>query len=134
MLNIYTHYDNLKVARNAPPEVIRAAYKSLSQKYHPDRNSNNPDAARVMALINGSYEVLSDTTKRAEHDKWIAEKEFIAPQQQTPRARPQPAQPPKATSNSVTFKSAISHIFKYWVIYGIAVAVINLFDVFRNEK
>ena len=57
---IYTHYDNLKVARNAPPEVIRAAYKALAQKYHPDRNSNNPDSERIMVIINTSYEVLSD--------------------------------------------------------------------------
>ena len=42
MTKVRTHYDNLKVARNAPPEVIRAAYKALAQKYHPDRNSNNP--------------------------------------------------------------------------------------------
>ena len=35
MPTIRTHYDNLKVARNAPPEVIRAAYRVLAQKYHP---------------------------------------------------------------------------------------------------
>ncbi|MCS6804710.1 MAG: DnaJ domain-containing protein, partial [Blastocatellia bacterium] len=38
MPKLHTHYDNLKVARNAPPEVIRAAYKTLSQRFHPDRN------------------------------------------------------------------------------------------------
>ena len=38
MAKIRTHYDNLKVARDAPIEVIRAAYKSLCMKYHPDLN------------------------------------------------------------------------------------------------
>jgi hypothetical protein len=31
MANIHTHYDNLKVARNAPVSVIKAAYKALCQ-------------------------------------------------------------------------------------------------------
>jgi curved DNA-binding protein CbpA len=71
MARIHTHYDNLKVARNAPPEVIRAAYKTLSQKYHPDRNPDSRDAIRIIQIINLAYEVLSDPAKRQEHDEWI---------------------------------------------------------------
>jgi curved DNA-binding protein CbpA len=76
MARIHTHYDNLKVARDAPPEVIRAAYKTLSQKHHPDRNGNSPDAIRIIQLINSAYEVLSDPLKRQEHDAWIAREEL----------------------------------------------------------
>lgn len=72
MTRIHTHYDNLKVARNAPSEVIRAAYRTLSKKYHPDHNPDNPDAMRIIQMINAAYEVLSDPAKRAEHDKWIS--------------------------------------------------------------
>ena len=75
MAQVHTHYDNLKVARNAPPEVIRAAYRTLSQKYHPDRNPGDLEATRIMKLINASYAVLSDPSKREEHDIWIAEQE-----------------------------------------------------------
>lgn len=75
MARIHTHYDNLKVARNAPPEVIRAAYKTLSQKYHPDRNPGNQDAIRIIQIINSAYEVLSDPAKRKEHDDWILQAE-----------------------------------------------------------
>jgi DnaJ-class molecular chaperone len=75
MARVHTHYDNLKIARDAPPEVIRAAYKALSQKHHPDRNANSPDAIRVIQIINLAYEVLSDPTKRREHDDWIARTE-----------------------------------------------------------
>lgn len=71
----HTHYDNLKVARNAPQEVIRAAYKTLSQKHHPDRNPGNTESERIMAIINASYDVLSDPEKRRGHDKWIMEME-----------------------------------------------------------
>lgn len=73
--SVKTHYDNLKVARNAPPEVIRAAYKVLAQKYHPDLNPGNADSARIMKLVNVAYDTLSDPTQRREHDAWIAEQE-----------------------------------------------------------
>lgn len=75
MARVHTHYDNLKVARNAPPEVIRAAYKTLSQKHHPDRNGNSESAIRIIQIINSAYEVLSDPVKRREHDDWIAKTE-----------------------------------------------------------
>ncbi|CAN8139366.1 putative J domain-containing protein [uncultured Thiomicrorhabdus sp.] len=69
-----THYDNLKVSHDAPPEVIKAAYKTLIQKHHPDRNQNDQESHRILSIVNKSYEILSDPTKRQEHDKWILEK------------------------------------------------------------
>lgn len=80
MKKFRTHYDNLNVARNADIAVIKAAYKALAQKYHPDKNPNNPNAQKIMQVINKAYEVLSDPIKRAEHDRWIAEQEKKAEQ------------------------------------------------------
>ncbi len=71
MARIRTHYDNLKVSEGCSHEVIRAAFRSLAAKYHPDVNPGNSEAAKTMRIINASYEVLSDPTKRAEHDRWI---------------------------------------------------------------
>ena len=76
MAKIHTHYDNLKVARGAPAEVIRAAYKALSQKYHPDKNPGDEKAARIMAIVNTAYNALSDPVRRKEHDDWIASEEW----------------------------------------------------------
>lgn len=73
-MSIHSHYDNLRVARNAPPEVIRAAYKALSQKWHPDRNADT-EAHKYMAIINAAYAVLSDPVKRKEHDDWLSAQE-----------------------------------------------------------
>jgi len=67
----HSHYDNLKVARDAPIEVIRAAYRSLSQKYHPDRNNGSETATQAMKLLNMAYETLSDLAKRRQYDAWI---------------------------------------------------------------
>lgn len=72
MAKIRTHYDNLKVSRDAPIEVIQAAYRSLARKYHPDRNGSTPEGEAIMKTINASYEVLSDPDRRAQHDQWIA--------------------------------------------------------------
>ena len=76
MAKIHTHYDNLKVSRMAPQEVIRAAYKALSQKYHPDKNPGDEKAARIMAILNSAYDTLSDAQRRKEHDEWIAAEEW----------------------------------------------------------
>ena len=109
MSKLRTHYDNLKVTRDAPDFVIRAAYKTLSQKYHPDKHPGDERAGRVMAIINGSYEILSDPERRASHDAWIAREELrlarqasqqnagapIPPQWQQP-APVVPAPPPRS--------------------------------------
>ena len=76
MNRIHSHYENLKVARNAPPEIIKAAYRVLAQRHHPDINQSS-DAARVMQMINKAYEILSDPTRRAEHDAWIRSQEEV---------------------------------------------------------
>jgi len=95
MNKIHTHYENLKVSRNAPDEVIRAAYKVLAQKYHPDRNHGDLDAARIMTVVNTSYRVLSDPDERWNHDRWIEEQELMAAQTDAPKqAASEPPPPP----------------------------------------
>jgi hypothetical protein len=71
-----THYDNLQVSRSASEEVIRAAYRSLSQKHHPDRNPDDRESAeRIMKILNAAYAVLSDAGKRLEYDLMLQKRE-----------------------------------------------------------
>lgn len=81
-----TYYDVLQVERAAPPDRVRAAYRKLAQKYHPDKMPGNANASRAMAAINAAYEVLSDGHRRAEHDLWIRRAEGGG-------SRPAPAAP-----------------------------------------
>ncbi|GAA5232995.1 J domain-containing protein [Verticiella sediminum] len=74
-MRVHSHYENLKVSRDAPPAVIRAAYRALTQQYHPDRNPGDAKAQRVMGMLNRGYEVLSDPARRRAHDAWIREEE-----------------------------------------------------------
>ena len=69
---LVTHYDNLKVAYNAPDVVIRAAYRALVQQFHPDKFPDRAVAEHRIKIINKAYEVLSDPDRRKEHDEWIA--------------------------------------------------------------
>src|SRR5512136_2511657 len=61
------YYKVLQVDREADPEVIAAAYRRLSLKYHPDTNRAG-DATLRMQEINEAYEVLKDPAKRARYD------------------------------------------------------------------
>jgi curved DNA-binding protein CbpA len=72
---VATYYARLKVAHDAPPEVVRAAYKALVQKYHPDRHEGSIRHEIVLAALNKAHEVLSDPARRAAHDQWIREEE-----------------------------------------------------------
>ena len=108
MRRFRTHYDNLKVSRDAPPEVIRSAYKALANKYHPDRNHGSERALRAMQAINTSFEALDDPVRRRAHDEWIDRKTGQttsnpytaprpAPQSEPPRSSPPPQREPTYT-------------------------------------
>ena len=90
MKQVHTHYDNLKVARDAPPEVIRAAYKTLSHKFHPDRHGGSAKATQTFQLIHSAYEVLSDHERRRKHDAWIARAEAEASARTAAAPQPSP--------------------------------------------
>ena len=74
----HSHYETLRVDRRASPERVRAAYRRLAQKFHPDKHAGKSAAATVMALINQAYEVLSDPAQRAGYDVWLAAEEARA--------------------------------------------------------
>jgi hypothetical protein len=65
------YYELLEVSQNASKEVIRAAYKSLMQRYHPDKNPDNAEIASRAALLVQAYDVLSDSDKRSAYDLQI---------------------------------------------------------------
>jgi TPR repeat protein len=122
MANIRTHYDNLKVTRDAPVSVIKAAYRALCQTFHPDKFQGSPEEAdRVIKLVNASYAVLIDPAKRAAHNAWIKEQEAQSQQpseqaqptgtteqqpQQKPETQREYTQPPPGTSTKTLLQRA----------------------------
>jgi len=69
---VVNHYQRLKIAQDAPPEVIRAAYRALATKLHPDRQGPDTGPADAlhseMAALNAAYETLIDPKLRADYD------------------------------------------------------------------
>ena len=62
------YYQALGVARDAPADAIKKAYRKLARKFHPDV-SKEPDAEKRMKELNEAYAVLSDPEKRAAYDQ-----------------------------------------------------------------
>jgi curved DNA-binding protein len=62
------YYTILGVPENAKYNEIRAAYRLLAKKYHPDRN-NSDFAEDMIKKINAAFEVLSNREKRRQYDE-----------------------------------------------------------------
>jgi len=64
------YYSLLGVARNATAAEIKAAYRKLAMKHHPDRNPGSKDSEEKFRQVNSAYEALSDDKKRKLYDQY----------------------------------------------------------------
>jgi curved DNA-binding protein CbpA len=62
-------YKTLGVKPGDSDDAIRAAYRKLAKKHHPDLNQGKPDAADRFKAISSAYDILSDKDKRARFDR-----------------------------------------------------------------
>lgn len=62
-------YAILGVSRGASEKDIKSAYRKLAKELHPDRNSDNPQAAERFSRVTQAYDLLSDKDKRARFDR-----------------------------------------------------------------
>lgn len=62
-------YDVLGIKPDATANDIKAAYKEMARKYHPDKNKD-PGAEDMFKKINAANEILSDPEKKATYDKF----------------------------------------------------------------
>ncbi len=64
------HYRTLGVERGATTVELKAAYRRLALKYHPDRNQGDKSAEERFKEVSVAYAVLGDDDKRAQYDRF----------------------------------------------------------------
>src|SRR4051812_11144122 len=64
------YYKTLGVDHNADDKTIRAAYRKLARKHHPDVNRGEKASEDKFKEVNEAYEVLSDPEKRKKYDRY----------------------------------------------------------------
>ncbi len=65
------YYQILGIDPSASAAQIRAAYKKLAMKYHPDHNPGSKEAEEMFKVVNEAYHTLSDSLKKSRHDARI---------------------------------------------------------------
>jgi molecular chaperone DnaJ len=64
------YYEILGVERTATEAEMKASYRKLAMKWHPDRNPGDKDCEHHFKEINEAYDVLKDGQKRAAYDRF----------------------------------------------------------------
>jgi curved DNA-binding protein CbpA len=111
-------YKVLGLLPQAEPEVIKASYKALAQKYHPDKHPDKKILfTEIMTELNEAHEVLSSVKRRKDYD--LAWKKFSGKHTETAAktsaakdaghkpasAKPPPPPPPKRGKNESVLKN-----------------------------
>jgi curved DNA-binding protein CbpA len=94
-------YEVLQVSPSAGDEVVRAAYRALAQRYHPD--IAGPEGEVRMREINAAWDAIGDPGRRAEYDRARAKERPRRTPWTTPapsQSAPQPQQPEPATGSA----------------------------------
>ncbi len=63
-------YEVLGIDRSATQDDIKAAFRKLAAKHHPDKNPDDPGAAQRFKEINAAHQILSDPQKRQMFDRF----------------------------------------------------------------
>src|SRR5215469_16567081 len=69
-MDFIDYYKVLGINKDATQDEIRAVYRKLARKHHPDLNPNDKEANKKFQQINEANEVLSDPDKRKKYDQY----------------------------------------------------------------
>ncbi|MBV2359639.1 molecular chaperone DnaJ [Thalassococcus sp. CAU 1522] len=64
------YYDVLGLSKGASAEEIKKAYRAKAKEFHPDRNTDKPNAEAKFKEVNEAYDVLKDADKKAAYDRF----------------------------------------------------------------
>lgn len=101
-------YSVLGVRRNAGPDEIKAAWRSVAKAVHPDQNKDDPLATQRFAEAGRAYEVLKDPKLRNRYDHARREAELRRMEEMKRKAQ----KPEEETIDPETAEEMISRIFE----------------------
>ena len=81
------HYATLGLDRRCTVAQIRAAYRALSKRHHPDRNPGSSEAIAHTQALNAAHEILRDPARRRAYDRELDAAEAPAKSQQRESAK-----------------------------------------------
>lgn len=110
MWNMENYYEILEVKNDASDEVIKAAYKALIKKYHPDNGGIQDPSGEKMRMVNEAYVCLSDPVKRKQYDQKIQSETHKAEKKETFESYKQSVEPEPVNPRNDKEKSLLSQI------------------------
>jgi len=64
------YYEVLGLTRSAGDDEVKAAFRKLAMKWHPDKNPGDQDCEHRFKEINEAYDILKDGERRAAYDRF----------------------------------------------------------------
>jgi molecular chaperone DnaJ len=64
------YFEVLEVSRTASDDEIKAAYRKLAMRWHPDRNNGSKESEEKFKQLTEAYDVLRDPQKRAAYERY----------------------------------------------------------------
>lgn len=137
------HYYTLGLSESASPEEIKAAFKRLAVKYHPDKHHGDRAMEEKFKSVNEAYQVLSDPYKKAQFDLQLNYEKFAASQPQTPTHDYRPPHKryggrPNYGSGRVNYKeNNRATLYAFAITFGIALMVMLVkgsYDLYLQKK
>jgi len=139
------YYSILGISESASAVEIKAAFKALAVKYHPDKNPENPLMEELFKEVNHAYQVLSNPYEKARYDLQLQ----FGNQQEIFHSNPPPEPPayqytnpkPRYTGRQINWKEnwkatgyAFAFTFAVASIIMIGVGIKEYYDSYKMEK
>jgi curved DNA-binding protein CbpA len=70
------YYKLLELKTDCDKIEIKKAYKTLSKKFHPDLNPDNPEATNKFQEINKAYTILNDMDSKSKYDEYLNKEKY----------------------------------------------------------
>ncbi|WMJ74282.1 DnaJ domain-containing protein [Cytophagaceae bacterium ABcell3] len=136
----FTYYQILGISPTANQEEIKAAFKKLAVKYHPDKNPGSSFAEEHFKKVNEAYQVLSDPRKRKQYDlRQMYQRQRSYSSTSTAsyaeKPKPKPKASYKARRPSAKKKPGVklAHVFMSLGIFAVLIVAAVFFYNFMNR-